>query len=175
MFITGVGYGGYQPTNGWAGPADHRPEGLSYCEGAAHYFFGEGDVTIPFSSIDPGWGLSDFGVDGCSYGDGTHTIHETKVTETLWDGIGGNAGPGQVTIFLDGALTYSKTDCSWSFEGTVTPERTNRFNFDRRNRGFPREQVTTIIRNCGPLLGGQDFDVNITGERAISEEGDCNE
>ena len=179
---------GGTPMSGWGSmnsagtlfpKPDNRPEGLSYCEGAGHYFGGNGeDVTIPFSSIDPGWGLSDFGVDGCAYDEGSHEISENKVTETLADGIGGNEGPGQVTIFLDGTLVVSKdsNDCKiWSFEGTVSPEATNRFDFNKGNRGFPREQITTIIRTCGPALGGQDFDMQIEGNRSVSEDGDCDE
>ena len=151
-------------------------DGLSYCEGARQYFGGGGsDVTIPFSSIDPGWGLSDFGVDPCAYGEGSHPISENRITETLWDDIGGNAAPGRVTISLDGTLIVEVKGSKkcWSFSGAVSPEPVNRFDFNPADRGFPREQVTTIIRNCGPLLGGEDFNINIEGDRDVDESGEC--
>jgi hypothetical protein len=82
-----------------------------------------------------------------------------------------NAGPGQVTIVLEGIITISCEKASgkdkWSFKGKVyAPD--NMFDFDRRNRGFPREQVTTVIRNVGPLLGGKDFNITFVGDRKVT-------
>jgi RHS repeat-associated protein len=146
-------------------------DGLSYGEGGRNYLNGGGNVTVPFSSIDPGWDFYDFPANPVPRTYGDHPYKSSKVTETLWDGMPANAGPGQVTIVLEGIITISCEKASgkdkWSFKGKVyAPD--NMFDFDRRNRGFPREQVTTVIRNVGPLLGGKDFNITFVGDRKVT-------
>jgi RHS repeat-associated protein len=196
---------GNMTPHGWGPklpPTPYKPpdtsDGLSYPEGAGHYYAGNGTpVTVPFSEVDPGWGVDDF-IDPCSYDYGKHPIDEAKPYE-LFNGIESfntNAGPGRIAIKLVGELTVTKEQSSgggckkWSFSGTQSAT-SDEFDFEDRqwgerdpNAGFHmgpfgnpslnlpwRESVTRLIG----LGGGENYTVNFSGDRKSNENGECSE
>lgn len=187
--VLGLFWPGYPlpPPGGQPNPPDFKlppvdpSDGISYPEGAQHWFQRGGDLHIPFSSIDPGWGMSDFIENACGYQDGTHQIKPIpKQTNLFPNGFFTNAGPGVVTLTLTGSITISSTSISnvkkFSFVGTLAPEAKNPFDFDDKtpDRPFPFEEITTTIRELHNLTGlGEDFDVYIDGDRKIKASGCC--
>lgn len=203
---TGTGSGWYTPSS----PLPSRPfdggvpeidpsDGLSYPEGAGHYYNGGGDpLTVPFSEIDPGFGVTDF-IEPCSYDYGSHPIDSTKKHELFnsVESFNHNAGPGRIIIKLTGTLTVTKEQTSsggckkWSFSGTQSAP-SDEFDFESRPWGerdpdagfipgsagmppmvnFPwREMVTRLIS----LGGGDSYTVNFSGDRTTNESGECSE
>lgn len=153
-------------------------DGISYPEGAQHYFFGSGTLNVPFRSIDPGLGLGDF-INACSYSPGTHQIDETKGDIDLFSAstFFTNAGPGRIVLQLVGTLTVKNGGSSgcckeWSFAGYVGA-LSDPFDFDPqpwRNRGIIKELMT---RGLYYLPFGNSFDVVFTGSRPITAQGCC--
>ncbi len=189
-------------SQGWgSGPSTpYKPptssDGLSYPEGADHYYNGSGaPLTVPFSEVDPGWVVKDF-IDPCSYDYGSHPIDTSKPHELFndTDSFTHNAGPGRIAIKLVGTLTVTKEQTSdggckkWSFSGSQSAP-SDEFDFESRpwgerdpEAGFhmgpfgnpvvnvPWREVVTRLINLG---GGDNFTVNFTGDKTTNENGEC--
>jgi RHS repeat-associated protein len=182
---------GVQPGQ-WPGPArPYNPpdtsDGLSYPEGAKHFFGGPTDPTdpdrrtdldVPFDAVDQGWDVKFFLEDPCLKGGGTHPIDETKTVDLNSLGTFFTiAGPGQVDVKLTGSLTvlYGCGYGCWYLEGRITTED-DEFNFHPRQKGarpWIKEMQTKAINKLQDPLGGKDFRIRFPGGRDVDEEGCC--
>lgn len=182
----GGGLGGTGTGGDWPVAPDYNPEtndGLSYPEGAAYWVYGEGkDLHVPFSSIDPGWGIEDFIEIPCSFSNGSHYISERRGNDTFPSGFFSNAGPGNVTLTISGTLALESLGPDaynlkrWTFSGRIYPEALNAFDFEPHDPPRPgiKEGITTLVRTIHNWTGiGDDFNVYIDGDRAVEEEGEC--
>lgn len=133
-------------------------DGLSYLEGANHYFLGSGNVNVPFNVIDPEFGLGDY-ISPCSYSTGCHAIDEKKPYQLYSiSSFSTTAGPGRIVVRLKGKLCVKCDDGNgrkWSFSGYVNVY-TDKFDFDPRpwgERKWYNEYVTRWIFIISQLPG----------------------
>jgi hypothetical protein len=188
--ILGLEWWDYIPLPGIGGPAAQEnpvdtSDGLSYPETAYNWVTEGGDLTIPFYSIDPGWGVDDFNspLNPCGYLNGTYPIRKDRVLNTFPSGFFSNSGPGQVSISITGTLTIADSSegignfKEWTFKGKVFAESKNRVNFERHNpprEPFILEGIVTAVRTGHETTGiGVDFDIIINGEREVDVGGCC--
>ena len=73
---------------------------------------------------------------------------------------------GRLTLNLNGTLTMKKSDCTWSFTGTLTAVR-DTYDFYEDERGWLKEVITTIGRKSP----GKVSNIYILGDKPISENG----
>ena len=161
---------------------------LGFFGGAYNWFVGRGNVHVPFSQYDPGWGASDFPGFAelisrvCSQCPGrfkTPTL--TRTADLYAQGrrtILLKGGPGRYAVQLDGFIASFKDSCPcrWRFRGDVTipPDR---FNFDdplSPGRTGPGRLITTGVWVFQHTTGiGHDFWIYFDGSRFVDVSGDC--
>ncbi len=159
----------------WSPGKVDSSDGLSYLEGARRYFFGGGDVDVPFSAVDPNFGVEKF-INSCSYSVGKYNIDTTVGHQLYSNGsFFSNAGPGRIVLRLKGSLTVTKNcGCKeWTFAG-YTGAYTDAFDFDPRPWGERKWYNELVTRDIAMLPFGNSFDVNFIGQRNILVSGACN-
>jgi RHS repeat-associated protein len=168
-------------------------DGLGFWEAVQNYYWGGGDLTIPFSSIDPGWGMEEiFTDDPCKHLGSYITYGRSPIKFTKVRNINvfdkskifrddGKSGPGRVNITADSSFSFNLSqnfsDGSatfvWTFTSLLYAER-DRFDFNPADtwdeRGFWNELFT---RGVAYTPGGNDFWMYFSGSRVIGRAGAC--
>jgi len=181
------------PPPKWPWNPPDTSDGFGFWEAVDQYYNGGGnDITIPFSSIDPGWGMGKlFTEDPCKvlggliyYGTNPRKWSSKETIDVFnWKEIfkdSGNSGPGRVVINADSDFGFqiSKAQSSdiiiydWKFKSTLSAED-NKFDFDPQAwgvRDWYKELITMGIHYT-PL--GQDFWMRFSGSRDVNETGKC--
>ncbi len=140
------------PPSGSGGPGFYPPspplpylppitsDGLSYLEGADHYFRGsKKELYVPFVKVDPGWGVREY-IDPCSYDLGPYIFDNgpIKILDLYTKkNFNTTAGPGNIDIQLNGLLIVSENSAgckTWRFIGEVSAPP-NLFDFDPKPWG----------------------------------------
>jgi hypothetical protein len=80
----------------------------------------------------------------------------------------GNCILGNILLDISGTITSNET--GWLFQGTITATK-DTYDFNKSNRCFLAELATTIGRTIGELFGARKFDIQIIGEKEITDSG----
>jgi hypothetical protein len=167
-------------------------DGMGFYETAQNYYWEGGDRTVPFSSVDPGWGMSDlFTDDPCSVlgvyisqATSPINIEMTRQHDVFnWEEIlndSGVSGPGVVDIRISGGFWFEKTGAiengeiySWLYSVNLSAED-NLIDFDPKPFGTRKPAYKELISRGVDLAGGgHQFMVTFSGSRPVSESGSC--
>lgn len=157
---------------------------VTYSEAVLHWWTGDGDdYPIDFSEADPGMAPAEF--DG--FNDKTASVCSQKSdlhieASQLFDNGFGHA-IGRHTYKLSGTISYYEDQCNWEFSGTIeSASGKDKFDFnptwfdgEDNNRGFWAELSTWGGAGIGWLTDADDFYFIISGNRAVTDSGSCNE
>jgi hypothetical protein len=193
------GFVGNNGVNWWdrLGLSVDTSDGLGFWEAVEQYYTGGGNpITIPFSSIDPKWGMDKiFTEDPCSllggyifFGKNPRKWTFQEPTDVFnWKEIindSGNSGPGRVVIRADAEFGFSGDAPSsgessmygWSFYAEISAND-ELFDFNPQDIGVRdsyglayKEFITRLIHYSG---GGDNFRMQFSGSRIIIKSGTC--
>ena len=138
------------------------------------YFFGDGsDVTIPIDQLGLTSNVRDY-FDPCRHrkGNWEDTIDVFRI------GNWSRAGPGRVSVTIEGILTFSGK--CWTYYGFLKA-KPNDFDFNSRPWGerdpesrIPKKEIMTrTIRWLGIIASAQEFKMSFSGELLIFGKGRC--
>jgi hypothetical protein len=94
---------------------------------------------------------------------GTYTINGVRGHQT--DSIDAQLAYGRVVLQLQGTLTIAP-DRSWSFSGDISA-LPDYYDFNKSNRGFAAEALTTV----GRQINGIPFFIDFRGRRYVQQAG----
>ena len=158
-------YGPYYP---------YSKDGLSYWEGGMKYFFGDGsDEYIPIDQLGLTSNVKNY-FDPCTRrkGDWEGDIDVFRI------GNWSRAGPGRVSVTIEGILTFSGK--CWTYYGFLKAEP-NDFDFNPRPWGerdpgkwIPKKEIMTrTIGFLGAIASAKEYKMHFLGELLIFGKGRC--